>query len=65
MVELLSQDFEGDHRDADIQNRVAVTWLISFQRIRKSCALAAKYLSFISCIDPCDIPLSLPPLNQS
>ena len=59
MVELLSQDFEDEWRYADSKNPVAVTWLISFHEIQRSDPLAADYLSFISCIDPRDIPLSL------
>ncbi|PGH16299.1 hypothetical protein AJ79_01838 [Helicocarpus griseus UAMH5409] len=65
MVELLSQDFEDEWRYADINNPVAATWLVSFQHIQKLNSLATDYLSFMSCIDPRDIPLSLLPPTDS
>ena len=65
MVELLSQDFEDEWRYAESKNPVAVTWLISFHQIQTLNSLAADYLSFMSCIDPRDIPLSLLPPNNS
>jgi hypothetical protein len=65
VVELLSQDFEDEWRYAESKNPVAVTWLISFHQIQRSNPLAADYLSFISCIDPRDIPMSLLPSDSS
>ncbi|KAN0087192.1 hypothetical protein V8E54_000880 [Elaphomyces granulatus] len=65
MVELLSQDFEDEWRYAESKNPVAVTWLISFHQIQKLNCLAADYLSFMSCIDPRDIPQSLLPPHSS
>jgi nucleoside phosphorylase/tetratricopeptide (TPR) repeat protein len=65
MVELLSQDFEDEWRYAESKNPVAVTWLISFHQIQRLNCLAADYLSFMSCIDPRDIPLSLLPPDSS
>jgi tetratricopeptide (TPR) repeat protein len=65
VVELLSEDFEDDRRYEDIKNPVATTWLISFQHIQRSSPLAAEYLSFMSCVDPKDIPQSLLPPAQS
>ncbi|KAN0083910.1 hypothetical protein V8E54_002998 [Elaphomyces granulatus] len=65
MVELLSQDFEDEWRYAESTNAVAVTWLISFHQIQRLNPLAADYLSFMSCIDPRDIPQSLLPPNSS
>ncbi|KAN0087024.1 hypothetical protein V8E54_000712 [Elaphomyces granulatus] len=65
MVELLSQDFEDEWRYAESKNPVAVTWLISFYQIQRLNSLAADYLSFMSCIDPRDIPLSLLPPDSS
>ncbi|KLJ05884.1 hypothetical protein EMPG_10685 [Blastomyces silverae] len=65
MVELLSQDFEDDWRYAEIKNPVAVTWLVSFQHIRRLNSLATDYLSFMSCIDHRDIPLSILPPGES
>ncbi|KAN0069937.1 hypothetical protein V8E54_012243 [Elaphomyces granulatus] len=65
MIELLSQDFEDEWRYAESKNAVAVTWLISFHQIQRLNCLAADYLSFMSCIDPRDIPLSLLPPDSS
>ena len=65
VVELLSEDFEDEWRYAESTNPVAVTWLISFHQIQRSNPLAADYLSFISCIDPRDIPQSLLPPDVS
>ncbi|KAN0087167.1 putative kinesin [Elaphomyces granulatus] len=65
MVELLSQDFEDEWRYAESKNPVAVTWLISFHQIQRLNSLAADYLSFMSCVDPRDIPLSLLPPESS
>ncbi|KAE8346723.1 hypothetical protein BDV24DRAFT_158354 [Aspergillus arachidicola] len=65
MIDLLSEDFEDDYRYPDSKNPVASTWLISFRQIQGSSDLAAKYLSFISCLAPRDIPLSLFPTGQS
>ncbi|KAJ5609693.1 hypothetical protein N7528_010260 [Penicillium herquei] len=65
MIELLSQDFEDDYRYPEIKNPIAATWFVSFQQIQKSSELAAEYLSFMACIDPRDIPLSLLPQHPS
>jgi tetratricopeptide (TPR) repeat protein len=65
VVELLSEDFEDDRRYEDTKNPVATTWLISFQHIQHTNHLAAEYLSFMSCVDPKDIPQSLLPPAQS
>ncbi|XTI94184.1 hypothetical protein V2W45_1473413 [Cenococcum geophilum] len=65
IVEVLSEDFEDEGRYHDIKNPIATTWLISFEQIRIRDALAADYLSFMSCIDPKAIPLSLLPPAQS
>jgi tetratricopeptide (TPR) repeat protein len=65
LVELLSQDFEDEWRYTEIQNPVAATWLISFQQIQRLNIVAADYLSFMSCIHPRNIPLSLLPASKS
>jgi hypothetical protein len=65
VIELLSQDFEDEWRYAESKNPVAVTWLISFHQIQRLNPLAADYLSFMSCIDPRDIPQSLLPPESS
>jgi tetratricopeptide (TPR) repeat protein len=65
IVEVFSEDFEDEGRYHDIKNPIATTWLISFEQIRIRDSLAADYLSFMSCIDPKAIPLSLLPPAQS
>jgi tetratricopeptide (TPR) repeat protein len=65
VIELLSEDFEDERRYRDAKNPVATTWLISFEQIRRLDPLAAEYLSFISCVDPTDIPRSLLPPASS
>ncbi|KAH7060960.1 hypothetical protein BKA63DRAFT_528100 [Paraphoma chrysanthemicola] len=64
-IELLSEEFEDEGRYEDSKNPVAMTWLISFEQIRKRDPLAAEYLSFMACVDPKDIPQSLLPPTQS
>ncbi|RAO74243.1 uncharacterized protein BHQ10_010255 [Talaromyces amestolkiae] len=62
MIDLLSENFQDKWRYKDVQNPVASTWWISFQQIQQSNPLAGEYLSFMSCIDPRDIPqYILPP----
>jgi tetratricopeptide (TPR) repeat protein len=65
VVDLLSEEFEDDGRYRDIKNPVATTWLISFDRMRWRDELAADYLSFMACIEPKDIPQSIPPPGPS
>lgn len=48
-----------------MKNPIATTWLISFEQIRRSDALAVQYLSFMACINPRDIPQSLLPPGSS
>ncbi|KAG4427011.1 hypothetical protein IFR05_017506, partial [Cadophora sp. M221] len=57
--------FEDHGRYRNVKNPVAITWLISFQQIRRRDPLAADYLSFICCINPKDIPQSLLPPGPS
>jgi tetratricopeptide (TPR) repeat protein len=61
VIELLSEDFQTKGRYKDGENPVAVTWLISFEQIRRQNLLAADYLSFISCLSEKNIPQSLLP----
>ena len=65
VVELLSEDFEDDGRYRGAKNPVATTWLISFQHIQQLDPLAADYLSFMSCVNPKDIPQVLLPPGPS
>jgi tetratricopeptide (TPR) repeat protein len=61
VIDLLSEDFEDEGRYCDIKNPVATTWLISFNQIQLLDHLAADFLSFMSCVNPRDIPRSLLP----
>jgi hypothetical protein len=61
VIELLSKDFENEWRYGEITNPVAITWLVSFEQIRKRDSLAIEYLSFMACIDLRNIPPLLPP----
>jgi tetratricopeptide (TPR) repeat protein len=65
VIALLSEEFEDDGRYHDVKNPVATTWLISFEQIQQSNPLAAQYLSFMSCVDPKEIPQSLLPPGSS
>lgn len=61
VIDLLSEDFEDAGRYRSAKNPIANTWLISFDQLRRRDPLAADYLSFMSCVDQKDIPLSLLP----
>ncbi|KKK24026.1 hypothetical protein ARAM_005927 [Aspergillus rambellii] len=62
VIELLSEKFCDDGRYNDMQNPVAITWLISFHQVQKLDQLASDYLSLMACINPRNIPQSfLPP----
>ncbi|KAI9658337.1 MAG: hypothetical protein M1821_002470 [Bathelium mastoideum] len=63
VLEVLSEDFEdqGRYHSLHTKNPVATTWLISLEQIQRHDRLAADYLSFMACIDPRNIPLSLLP----
>jgi GTPase SAR1 family protein len=65
VIDLLSEEFEDDGRYGDVKNPVATTWLVLFEQIRRRDRLAADYLSFMSCVDPKDIPQSLLPPGPS
>jgi tetratricopeptide (TPR) repeat protein len=65
VIELFSEEFEDDWRYRNLKNPVATTWLISFEQIQRRNPLAADYLSFMSCLDPKDIPQSLRPPGPS
>ena len=61
LIQLLSKDFEDQGRYQNIQNPIALTWLISFRQIQQYDLLAAEYLYFMSCLAQQDIPHSLLP----
>jgi hypothetical protein len=65
VIELLSEDFEDEGRYREAKNPVTATWLITFEQMQRNNPLAAEYLSFMSCIDPRNIPQSLLPSAQS
>jgi hypothetical protein len=65
VVELLSEDFGDDGRYKDVQNPVAMTWLISFQQVQKLDQLACDYLSLMACVAPRNIPESFLPRPAS
>lgn len=64
-IELLSENFEDHRRYQETKNPIATTWIISFDQIRMQDPLAARILSFISCILRENIPVSLLPLGNS
>ena len=55
-IELLSENFEDDTRDAENKNPIAATWIISFDYIRMHVPQAAELLSLMSIIDAHNIP---------
>ncbi|KAI1170462.1 hypothetical protein F4777DRAFT_583864 [Nemania sp. FL0916] len=61
LVTLMSQKFHDDTRYHESQNAVAMTWLVSFDQIRRDNSNAAELLSFISYIEPKAIPQSILP----
>lgn len=65
VVELLSEDFGDDGRYKDVQNPVAMTWLISFQQVQKLDQLACDYLALMACVAPRNIPESFLPRPAS
>jgi tetratricopeptide (TPR) repeat protein len=64
-AELFREHFEDPSRYQDMDNTIATTWHISFNQLRRQNPLAAKYLSFMACIDRFNIPLSLLPSEGS
>jgi hypothetical protein len=65
IIEVLSEESEDRWCYHGGKHPVATTWLISFEQIRRTDALAADYLSFMACIDRRDIPQSLLPTGPS
>ncbi|KAK0616345.1 hypothetical protein B0T14DRAFT_567951 [Immersiella caudata] len=65
LVSLLSREFQNKRWYRGERNTVATTWLLSFEQMRKSKEAAAVLLSFISHLQPKNIPLSLlPPIGS-
>ncbi len=65
VVELLSEHFGDEGRYAEAKNPAAMTWLISFEHIRRYDRLAVEYLSFMACLEPKFIPHSFLPRATS
>ena len=65
LVDLMSSGFYDLTRYGGSQTAVATTWIVSFEQIRRSDPNAAHLLSFISCIEPKAIPLSILPGSTS
>jgi len=61
LIDLLSLEFEDEHRYKSIKNPVATTWLVSFQHIARHNPLAANYLKFMCLLSEKDIPESILP----
>ncbi|GAP82647.2 putative kinesin light chain 1 [Rosellinia necatrix] len=61
LVKMITQEFEDITRYQGAQNAIATTWIVSFEQIAKSDPSAARFLTFISCIEPKGIPQSLLP----
>lgn len=64
-AELLRKHFEDPTRYQKQESIIAKTWHISFDQIQKQDWLAAKYLSFLACVDHVNIPRSLLPAEGS
>ncbi|RPA75823.1 hypothetical protein BJ508DRAFT_331734 [Ascobolus immersus RN42] len=63
--ELLNEDFEDKGRYEEIENSIASTWLISFERLEKDEPHAALILKTISFLDHKNIPRQLFPAGPS
>lgn len=64
VIAVLSEGFEDAGIYRRSTNPIATTWFISFEQIRQRDPLAADYLSFMSCLDPRNIPKSLLPVSE-
>jgi tetratricopeptide (TPR) repeat protein len=64
-IDLLSEGFDDQWRYDYTKNPAAVTWLISFEQIRRRDPFAADYLLFMACVDPKNVPQLLLPSSQS
>ena len=61
IIGLMSREFHDNARYRGTGNAVATTWVVSFDKIRKSNPTAADLLLFISHIEPKAIPRSILP----
>ncbi|KAL8670313.1 MAG: hypothetical protein Q9168_005144, partial [Polycauliona sp. 1 TL-2023] len=58
-IDLLSQNFEDDTRDAELKNPIASTWVVTFEYMRQHQPLAANTLCLMSMFDSQAIPEGL------
>ncbi|KAG7402588.1 Nephrocystin-3 [Fusarium oxysporum f. sp. rapae] len=61
MTELLEQGFDDKVHYDSSQGAVATTWIVSFDRMRRTAPAAADLLSFMAFIEPRGIPRSILP----
>ena len=64
MISLLSQDFHDNTRSKESHNAVAVTWLVSFDQIKKDEPTAADLLFFLAFLENKAIPLTILPASK-
>lgn len=65
MIELLSEKIRDKTHHRESQGAVTTTWIISFEQIRNTAPPAVSLLSFIACIEPSAIPLSILPKPET
>ena len=58
-VHLLSENFEDDTRDPELKNPVAVTWVVTFEYMKKYNSVAANTLCLMSMFNAQAIPESI------
>ncbi|KAH7464015.1 hypothetical protein FOMA001_g17799 [Fusarium oxysporum f. sp. matthiolae] len=61
VIELLEQGYDDETYYDNSQGAVATTWIVSFDRIRRTAPHAADLLSFMAFIEPRAIPRSILP----
>ncbi|KAH7230886.1 phosphorylase superfamily protein [Fusarium tricinctum] len=61
IIELLKEGYDDEVHYDSSQGAVATTWIVSFDRIRRSVPAAADLLSFMAYIEPKGIPRSILP----
>ncbi|EXA30643.1 hypothetical protein FOVG_17977 [Fusarium oxysporum f. sp. pisi HDV247] len=61
IIELLEEGYDDEVHYDSSQGAVATTWVVSFDRIRRTAPAAADLLSFMACIEPKKIPRSILP----
>ncbi|KAJ4027384.1 hypothetical protein NW756_014527 [Fusarium oxysporum] len=61
IIELLDEGYNDEVHYDRSQGAVATTWIMSFDRIRRTAPAAADLLSFMACVKPKGIPRSILP----